>query len=428
MLDAVCDYLPSPLDVPPMIGKNPDAPEDEEPNEERKPDENGPFSALVFKIATDPFVGKIAFFRVYSGKLDAGSYVYNPVTGTKERIGRILQMHANSREEIKQVKAGDIAATVGLKNTLTGNTLCDDKAQVILESIEFPEPVISIAIEPKTKADQEKMGVALRKLAEEDPTFQVKSDEETNQTIISGMGELHLDILVDRMKREFKVEANVGRPQVAYRETIESPAQAEEKYQKQTGGRGQFGHVLMRIEPLEAGGGYEFTDSIVGGKIPKEFIPAVNKGAQEALQRGIVAGYPIVDVKVELYEGSYHDVDSSEVSFKIAGSLCTKKMLSMAKPVLLEPVMAVECICPEDYFGDVMGDLSSRRGQIRESGDRGVVKFIKSFVPLSSMFGYATDIRSMSQGRASYTMEFDHYAKVPQNVVEKIKEEKGIGA
>lgn len=421
MLDAVGDYLPSPLDIPAIKGTNPKT----NAEEKRHQDEKGPFSALVFKIATDPFVGKLAFFRVYSGKLDAGSYVYNSVTGEKERIGRLLQMHANSRQEIKEVHAGDIAATVGLKNTLTGNTLCDSDHPIILESIEFPEPVISIAIEPKTKADQEKLGLSLKKLSDEDPTFKVHTDEETLQTIISGMGELHLEIIVDRLKREFKVEANVGNPQVAYKETIQAGAKAEEKYAKQSGGRGQYGHVLLSIEPLERGTGYEFVNAIIGGKIPKEFIPAVDKGVQEALTRGICFGYPLVDIRVELYDGSYHDVDSSEIAFKIAGSLCVQKAVRAAKPVLLEPIMDVEVITPEDYFGDIMGDLSSRRGQICETGDRGLVKFIRAFVPLAQMFGYATELRSMSQGRAAYTMEFDHYEKVPQNIAEKIKTEKG---
>lgn len=421
MLDAVQDYLPSPLEVPPIKGINPDT----EQEEVRKADENGPFAALAFKIATDPYVGKLCFFRVYSGKLTAGSYVYNVTTGQKERIGRILQMHANHREEIKEVKAGDIAATVGLKNTTTGNTLCDDSNPILLESIEFPEPVISIAIEPKTKADQEKMGIALQKLSEEDPTFQAYTDEETSQTIIAGMGELHLEIIVDRLKREFKVEANVGRPQVAYRETIQSKVEMEKKYAKQTGGRGQYGHVYLRVEPKEAGEGYEFVDKIVGGKIPKEYIPAVNKGIQEAMTRGILAGYPMVDIKAELYDGSYHDVDSSEMAFKVAGSMCFQDAAKAASPVILEPVMSVEVVTPEDYFGDVMGNLSSRRGQIIESGDRGAMaKFIRSEVPLAEMFGYATDLRSMTQGRAAYSMEFSHYTKVPQNVADKIIQER----
>ena len=421
MLDAVQDYLPSPLDIPPIKGINPKT----EAEEVREADVNKPFAALAFKIATDPYVGKLCFFRVYSGTLTAGSYVYNSTTGQKERIGRILQMHANSREEIKEVHAGDIAATVGLKNTMTGNTLCEEGHPVVLESIEFPEPVISIAIEPKTKADQEKMGIALQKLSEEDPTFQTYTDEETGQTIISGMGELHLEIIVDRLKREFKVEANIGKPQVAYRETIQSEVQMEEKYAKQSGGRGQYGHVLMRFYPQEPGAGYEFVDKIVGGKIPKEYIQPVNKGVEEAMTRGVIAGYPMVDIKAELYDGSYHDVDSSEMAFKIAGSLCFQKAAKAANPVLLEPIMNVEVVTPEEYFGDVMGNLSSRRGQISESGERGNAKFIKAEVPLSEMFGYTTDLRSMTQGRATSTMEFGHYAKVPKNVEEKVVAERG---
>ncbi|MBN1494433.1 elongation factor G [Candidatus Peregrinibacteria bacterium] len=416
MLDAVQDYLPSPLDVPAIKGKNPDT----DTQEERKAEFNEPFSALAFKIATDPFVGKLCFFRVYSGVLTAGSYVYNTTSRQKERIGRILQMHANHREEIKEVKAGDIAATVGLKATMTGNTLCDENKPIILESIEFPDPVIHIAIEPKTKVDQEKMGIALQKLAEEDPTFQTYTDEETAQTIIAGMGELHLEIIVDRLRREFKVEANVGKPQVAYRETIQIPVEAEEKYAKQTGGRGQYGHVLIRLTPQEPGKGYEFVDKVVGGRIPREYIPAVNKGIIEAMTRGVVASYPMVDIKVELYDGSYHDVDSSELAFKIAGSIAFQNGAKQANPVLLEPIMKVEVVTPEDYFGDVMGNLSSRRGQITESGDRSLAKFIKAEVPLAEMFGYATDLRSMTQGRASYTMEFGKYNKVPNNVAEKI--------
>jgi len=421
MLDAVRDYLPSPMDIPPIKGTNPKtgAEEVREANEEK------PFSALAFKIATDPYVGKLCFFRVYSGKLTAGSYVYNTTTDQKERIGRILQMHANSREEIKEVKAGDIAATVGLKNTMTGNTLCDESHPVILESIEFPVPVISIAIEPKTKADQEKMGIALQKLTEEDPTFITYTDEETAQTIISGMGELHLEIIVDRLRREFKVEANVGKPQVAYRETIQNEVQMEEKYAKQSGGRGQYGHVLMRFYPQEPGKGYEFVDKVVGGKIPREYIQPVNKGVEEAMTRGVIAGYPMVDIKAELYDGSYHDVDSSEMAFKIAGSICFQNAAKKASPVLLEPIMKVEVVTPEEYFGDVMGNLSSRRGQIVESGDRGNVKFIKGEVPLSEMFGYTTDLRSMTQGRATSTMEFGHYSKVPKNVEEKVVAERG---
>jgi elongation factor G len=423
MLDAVNEYLPSPLDIGSIKGINPDT----EKEEERKMQDDQPFSALIFKIATDPFVGKLAYFRVYSGKLSAGSYVLNSKTGNKERISRLIQMHANHREEIKEVHAGDIAATVGLKDTFTGHTLCDEDKPIILESITFPEPVIEIAIEPKTKADQEKMGVALQKLAEEDPTFQVKSNAETGQTLIAGMGELHLDIIVDRMKREFKVEANVGRPQVAYRETIQTEAKAEEKYAKQSGGRGQYGHVLIRIRPNEVGKGYEFLNKIVGGKIPREFIPAVDKGIKEALTRGILAGYPVVDVQVELYDGSYHDVDSSELAFKIAGSLAFQKGARAASPVLLEPIMKVEVTSPEQFFGDVMGNLSSKRGQIYETFNRGMAKIIHSYVPLAEMFGYATDLRSISQGRASFNMEFEKYEKVPNNIAEKIIAERGVG-
>jgi elongation factor G len=425
MLDAVIDYLPSPLDIPPMKGSDPD---DEEVEIIRNPTNSEPFAALAFKIATDPYIGKLCFFRVYSGTLDSGSYVYNATTGQKERIGRLVQMHSNTREEIKQVQAGDIAAAVGLKKTFTGHTLCDEKSPIVLESMDFPEPVISIAIEPKTKADQEKMGIALQKLAEEDPTFRIRSDEETRQTIISGMGELHLDIIVDRLKREFKVEANIGQPQVAYRETIQKDIKAEEKYAKQSGGRGQYGHVLMKIGPNEQGKGFEFINSIVGGKIPREYIPAVQKGVEEAMSRGVVAGYPVVDVKVELYDGSFHDVDSNEMAFKIAGSICFRDGAKTAGPVILEPIMEVEAITPEEYMGDVMGDLNSRRGQIQEMGDRGTAKFIRAKVPLAEMFGYATDLRSMTQGRANYSMEFGNYNKAPQNVIEKIKEAKGITA
>ena len=417
VLDAACGYLPSPMDIPSIKGTDI---KDEEIEMERKADEAEPFAALAFKIANDPFVGNLCYFRVYSGKLDSGSYLLNASTGQKERVGRLIQMHANSREEIKTVKAGDIAAIVGLKKTTTGNTLCDPNNPMLLESITFPEPVIRIAVEPKTKADQEKMGIALQKLAAEDPTFRVNTDEETGQTIIAGMGELHLDIIVDRMKREFKVEANIGAPQVAYRETITSEIKMEEKYAKQSGGRGQFGHVHLKISPQEPGEDYEFVNSIVGGKIPKEYIPAVDKGIKEAMTKGIIAGYPVVDVKAELYDGSYHDVDSSEMAFKIAGSICFQNAVKQANPVLLEPVMDVEVTVPEDYFGDVMGNINSRRGQISESGDRGLVKFIKAKIPLAEMFGYATDLRSMTQGRGNYTMEFGNYDKVPNNVAEEI--------
>jgi elongation factor G len=425
VLDAVNAYLPSPLDVPPVKGINPD----NEQEEVRKSDDNEPFSALVFKIMTDPFVGKLAFFRVYSGKAEAGTYVLNSTTGNKERISRLLQMHANSRNEIKEVRAGDIAAIVGLKDARTGQTLCDEKKPIQLENITFPEPVIQIAIEPKTKVDQEKMGIALQKLAEEDPTFQVKSDAETSQTLIAGMGELHLDILVDRMRREFKVEANVGRPQVAYRETIQKEVKAEEKYVKQSGGRGQYGHVLIKLRPAtEPGKSYNFINSVVGGRIPREYIPAVDKGIKEALTRGVIAGYPIVDVEVELYDGSYHDVDSSELAFKVAGSIAFQKGAKMADPVLLEPIMKVEVTTPEEFFGDVMGNLSSKRGQIYETLNRGMAKVIHAYVPLSEMFGYATDLRSMSQGRASSSMEFERYEKVPSNIAEKIVAERGAAA
>ena len=417
LLDAVVDYLPSPLDVPIITGFNPD---DKEKNIEVKPSDAEPFAALAFKIATDPYVGKLCFIRVYSGVLQSGSYVLNATTGNKERIGRIVRMHANHREEVQEVYAGEIAAAIGLKATTTGNTLCDESRPVVLESITFPETVISIAIEPKTKADQEKMGLALAKLAEEDPTFRVRSDEETMQTIIAGMGELHLDIIVDRMKREFKVEANVGQPQVAYRETIKKSAEAEGKYIKQSGGRGQYGHCWLRVEPNEAGKGFEFLDEIKGVSIPREYIPAVAKGVKEALDRGILAGYQIVDVKVAVFDGSYHEVDSSEAAFKIAGSLAFQAACRQASPVILEPIMKVEAVTPEEFMGEVIGDLNSKRAQILEMGDRANVKFIKALVPLAEMFGYATQLRSMTQGRASYSMEFGHYSEVPRNVAEEI--------
>lgn len=418
VLDAVTEFLPSPLDLPSVKGTN-------MKNDQEillPADPKGPFVGLAFKIAADPFIGKLCYFRVYSGTLQAGSYVINTTTGEKERVGRLVRMHANQREEIKQIEAGDIASIVGLKNTFTGNTLCDTDHEIRLESITFPDPVIHIAVEPKTKADQEKMGIALQRLAEEDPTFKVSGNAETGQTIISGMGELHLDIIVDRMKREFKVEANIGAPQVAYRETIQKEAEGEEKYVKQSGGRGQYGHVVLKAYPNEAGKGFEFIDKIVGGRIPREFIPAVEKGIKEALTRGIQAGYPVVDVKVELLDGSYHDVDSSEIAFKIAGSIAFQDACKKGNPVILEPMMKVEVVTPENYMGDVMGNLSSRRGQIQEMGDRGTAKFIKALVPLAEMFGYATDLRSMTQGRAAYSMEFGHYEKVPNNVAEKIKE------
>ncbi len=416
-LDAVVDYLPSPLDLPDVIGTDP---RDEDKKIIVKADPSEPLVALAFKIATDPFVGKLCFVRVYSGTLHAGSYVLNTSTGNKERVGRLVRMHANHREEIKEVKAGDIAAIIGLKNTITGNTLCDESRPVRLESIKFPEPVIKIAVEPKTKADQEKMGIALQKLAEEDPTFRVETNEETNQTLISGMGELHLDVIVDRMKREFKVEANVGKPQVSYRETIKAKAEAEGKYIKQSGGRGQYGHCWLRVEPQGEGKGFEFIDEIKGGIIPKEYIPAIEKGVKEAMDQGVLAGYPMVDIKVTVYDGSYHEVDSSEAAFKMAAILGFKDACRKAEPVILEPIMKVEVTTPEEYMGSIVGDLNSRRGQIDRMYDRGNVKVIDARVPLAEMFGYATDLRSMSQGRANYTMEFLHYREVPKNVAEEL--------
>ncbi len=415
LLDAIVDYLPSPLDIPPVKGKTPDGKE-----EIRKASDDEPFSALAFKVMTDPYVGQLTYLRVYSGVMTAGSYVYNATKGKKERIGRLLKMHANKREEIKEVRAGDIAAAVGLKYTLTGDTLCDENNPIILEAMEFPEPVISIAIEPKTKADQEKLSAALSKLAQEDPSFRVTFDEETGQTLISGMGELHLEIIVDRLIREFKVGANVGKPQVAYRETIKTPAKAEGKFIRQTGGRGQYGHVLIDVEPLEKGKGFEFVNKIVGGVIPKEYIPAVEKGIKEAMESGILAGYPVVDVRVTLYDGSYHEVDSSEMAFKIAGSMAFKEACQKANPVLLEPIMSVEVVTPEDYMGDVIGDLNSRRGKVQSMEKRGNAQVIKALVPLSEMFGYATDLRSKTQGRATYTMQFSHYEEVPKNIAEAI--------
>jgi elongation factor G len=419
VLDAIVDYLPAPSDCPPIHGIL----EDETPGTRASSDDL-PFAALAFKIATDPFVGNLTFFRVYSGVLNSGDTVYNPVKGKRERIGRILQMHANDRAELKEVRAGDIAAAVGLKDVTTGDTLTDPKAIITLERMEFPDPVISVAVEPKTKADQEKMGVALNKLAKEDPSFRVHTDEESGQTIIAGMGELHLDILVDRMKREFKVEANVGKPQVAYRETIRSLVEQEGKFVRQTGGRGQYGHVYLRIEPLEAGKGYEFVNAIVGGVVPKEYIPAVDKGVKEQMGNGVIAGYPVVDCKVTLYDGSYHDVDSSEVAFKIAGSMAFKEGAAKAKPVLLEPMMKVEVVTPEDYMGDVNGDLNRRRGILQGLEEAPAGKIVRAEVPLAEMFGYATTLRSMSQGRATYSMEFSHYAEVPSNVAEGIIKER----
>ena len=415
MLDGVIDYMPSPVDVPAIKGILEDGSEGE-----RAADDDQPFAALAFKIATDPFVGNLTFFRVYSGVLNSGDTIYNPVKGKRERIGRILQMHANDRKEIKEVHAGDIAAAVGLKDVTTGDTLSDLKDIITLERMEFPEPVIAVAVEPKTKIDQEKMGIALQKLAKEDPSFRVASDEESGQTIISGMGELHLEVIVDRMKREFKVDANVGRPQVAYRETIRRAVEQEGKFVRQSGGRGQYGHVYLKIEPQGSGTGYEFVNKIVGGVVPKEYIGAVDKGVQAQMENGVVAGYPVVDVKVTLYDGSYHDVDSSEIAFKIAGSMAFKDGALAAKPVLLEPIMNVEVVTPEDYMGDVMGDLNRRRGLPQGMEDSPSGKVIRAEVPLAEMFGYATDLRSMSQGRATYSMEFGKYKEVPQNVADSI--------
>ena len=386
----------------------------------RKSSDEEPFAALAFKIATDPFVGTLTFFRVYSGVLKSGDTVLNPVKGKKERVGRILQMHSNTREEIKEVRAGDIAAAVGLKNMTTGDTLCELKEVITLERMEFPDPVISVAVEPKTKADQEKMGIALGKLAQEDPSFRVHTDEESGQTIISGMGELHLDIIVDRMRREFKVEANVGRPQVAYRETIRKAVEAEGKFVRQSGGRGQYGHVKIKLEPMESGEGYEFENAIVGGVVPREYINSVDKGIKEQIGNGVIAGYPVVDIKVTLFDGSYHEVDSSEMAFKVAGSMAFKNAAVIANPVLLEPMMKVEVVTPEDYMGDVVGDLSRRRGIIQGMEDGPAGKVVNAFVPLSEMFGYATDLRSQTQGRATYTMEFDHYSEAPASVAEEI--------
>ncbi|SMO79767.1 elongation factor G [Melghirimyces algeriensis] len=415
MLDAVVDYMPSPLDVPPIQGELPDGTE-----AKRKSDDEEPFSALAFKIMTDPYVGKLTFFRVYSGTLDSGSYVMNSTKDKRERVGRILQMHANSREEIKTVYAGDIAAAVGLKDTGTGDTLCDPKNPIILESMVFPDPVIDVAIEPKTKSDQDKMAVALAKLAEEDPTFRTATNEETGQTIISGMGELHLDIIVDRLKREFKVDANVGNPQVAYRETFRSSAKVEGKFIRQSGGRGQYGHVWVEFEPLEEGQGFEFVNKIVGGVIPKEYIPAVQAGIEESMQNGVLAGYPMVDVRATLFDGSYHDVDSSEMAFKIAGSMALKAAKGKCSPVLLEPIMKVEITVPEEYMGDVMGDVNSRRGRVEGMESRSGGQVIRAMVPMSEMFGYATTLRSRTQGRGAYVMYFDHYEEVPKNIANEI--------
>ena len=420
MLDAIVDYLPSPLDVPPIKGVNPKTDEEED----RPSDDNAPFSALAFKIMTDPYVGRLSFFRVYSGHLTTGSSVLNSVKNQKERMGRILQMHANHREDIEEVWAGDIEAAVGLKNTTTGDTLCDEKAPIILESMEFPEPVIRVAIEPKTKAGQEKMTMALIKLAEEDPTFKTYTDEETGQTIIAGMGELHLEIIVDRLLREFKVEANVGAPQVAYKETIKKAGDQDTKYKRQSGGSGQYGHVKIKVEPNESGKGYEFINAVVGGSIPKEFIPAVDAGIRGALQAGVVAGFPVVDVKVTLYDGSYHEVDSSEMAFKIAGSMAFKEAMRKADPVLLEPIMKVSVIAPDDYLGTVIGDLTARRGQILGQEARPGAQQVDALVPLSNMFGYATDLRSSTQGRGQYTMEPHSYAELPKSLRDKIVSER----
>ncbi len=416
MLDAVVEYMPSPLDIPAIKGVNPDTGEEDK----RESDDNLPFSALAFKIMADPYVGKLAFFRVYSGKLASGSYVFNSTKGKKERIGRILQMHANRREEIEEVYSGDIAAAVGLKDTVTGDTLCDDKNPIILESMVFPEPVINVAVEPKTKADQEKMGIALQRLAEEDPTFRIWTDQETGQTIIAGMGELHLEIIVDRMLREFKVDCNVGKPQVAYRETIRKAVKSEGKFVRQSGGRGQYGHCWLEIEPQEVGKGFEFVNKVVGGAIPKEYINPIEAGIKEAMENGVVAGYPMVDIKVTVVDGSYHDVDSSEMAFKIAGSMGFKAGAAKANPVLLEPYMKVEVTVPEEYMGDVIGDLNSRRGRIEGMEARAGAQVIKAFVPLAEMFGYATDLRSKTQGRGNYSMEISYYDDVPKNISEAI--------
>ena len=416
LLDAIVDLLPSPLDIPPVKGINPDTREEEV----RLTDPKEPFAALAFKVMVDPFVGQLVFFRVYSGRLESGDTVYNPSRQKKERIGRLLRMHANKREEITSVEAGDIAAAVGLKYTLTGDTLCDPAHPILLEAMEFPEPVISVAIEPKTRADQDKLGMALARLAQEDPSFKVKVDEETGETIISGMGELHLEIIVDRLRREFGVEANVGKPQVAYRETIRRKAKAEGRYVKQTGGRGQYGVVFLELEPLEPGSGFVFEDKIVGGAIPKEYIPAVEKGVREAAETGVLAGYPMVDLKVTLYDGSYHEVDSSEMAFKIAASMAFKDAVQKAQPVLLEPIMKVEVVVPEEYMGEVIGDLNARRGRIQGIDERKNAKVITALVPLAEMFGYATTLRSLTQGRGTYTMQFSHYEEVPSNVVQEV--------
>jgi elongation factor G len=418
MLDAVCDYLPSPLDRKAFKGTNPKTVE----TDIRDVDDKVPFSALAFKIQVDPYIGKLIYFRVYSGTLESGSYVYNPGKNTKERISRIVRMHSNNREEVKSVNAGDIAAAVGLKNTSTGDTLCDEEYPILLESMDFPEPVIDVAIEPKSKADEEKLGIALSRLAEEDPTFRVRTNEETNQTIIAGMGELHLEILVDRMKREFNVQANVGRPQVAYRETVKKMMEAESKYIRQTGGRGQYGHVILTVEPQGHGKGYEFVNKIVGGVIPREYIPAIDKGIKEAMTAGTLAGYPVVDVKVTVIDGSFHEVDSSEMAFKIAGSMAFKDACKKANPVILEPIMRTEVVVPEKYMGDVIGDLNSRRGKIASMESKNKVQHIKANVPLAEMFGYSTSLRSLTQGRGNYSMEPSHYEEIPRQIANKILE------
>ncbi|PIS17391.1 MAG: elongation factor G, partial [Candidatus Nealsonbacteria bacterium CG09_land_8_20_14_0_10_42_14] len=420
LLDAVISYLPSPIDLPPVKGIDPRDGQEIE----RKADDNAPFSALAFKVATDPYVGTLTYFRVYSGTLSKGSYLFNSSTQEKERIGRILRMHAAEREEVEELYTGDIAATVGLKNTSTGHTLCDGAHPIVLEKITFPEPVIAIRIEPKTKADQEKMGMALRRLSGEDPTFRVKGDIETGETIISGMGELHLEVIVDRLKREFKVEASVGRPQVAYKETIKEEAEGEGKYIRQSGGHGQYGHVRLRVEPKPRGEGFEFINEIKGGIIPQEFIPAVEKGVKEAVDKGVVAGYPMVDLSCSLFDGSYHEVDSSEVAFKIAASQALQSACKKGKAVILEPIMKLEVVVPEEFFGDVIGDLSARRGKIEETSDRVTMKVIAAHIPLAEMFGYATSLRSLTEGRGMFTMEFDHYDEVPQNIAQEIIEGK----
>ena len=421
MLDAVVDYLPSPLDVPSIKGVDPNTDQEVE----RHSSDEEPFSALAFKVMTDPFVGRLTFFRVYSGTLQSGSYVKNSTKGKRERVGRILQMHANSRQEIPEVFSGDIAAAVGLKDTTTGDTLCDEKAEVILESMEFPDPVIEVAIEPKSKADQDKMGIALQKLAEEDPTFRAYTNQETGETVIAGMGELHLDIIVDRMRREFKVEANVGAPQVSYRETFRAPTQAEGKFVRQSGGKGQYGHVWIEFTPNEEGAGFEFENAIVGGVVPREYIPAVEAGLKDAMENGVLAGYPLVDIKAKLYDGSYHDVDSSETAFKVAASMALKAAAKKAQPAILEPMMAVEITVPEEYFGDVMGHVNARRGRVEGSEVRGNAQIVKGMIPLSEMFGYATTLRSATQGRGTFSMTFDHYEDVPKSIAEEIIKKNG---